>query len=48
MKVNRDFEELFECLRRHRVKAVIIGAHALAFHAKPRYTKDVDVFVERE
>jgi hypothetical protein len=45
-KANRDFEELFACFRRHEVKAVVIGAHALAFHARPRYTKDIDVFVE--
>ena len=24
----------------------MIGAHALAFHAKPRFTKDFDLFVE--
>lgn len=41
----RDFEELLECLTRHGVKFVIVGAHALAHHAKPRYTKDLDVFV---
>lgn len=45
-KVNRDFEELFACLNRHGVRAVVIGAHALGFHARPRYTKDIDVFVE--
>jgi hypothetical protein len=24
----------------------VVGAHALAHHAKPRYTKDLDLFVE--
>jgi len=28
------------------VKAVIIGGHAVAYHAKPRYTKDLDLLVE--
>lgn len=28
------------------VKAVIVGGYAVAFHAKPRFTKDVDVFIE--
>lgn len=41
----KDFEELFECLTRHGVRFVVVGAHALAHHAKPRYTKDLDVFV---
>ena len=43
---SRDFEDLFECLNRRPVKALVVGAHAVAFHAKPRYTKDVDVLVE--
>ena len=41
-----DFEELLACFRRHDVKALIIGAHAVALHAKPRYTKDFDLLVE--
>jgi hypothetical protein len=41
-----DFEELFKCLNAHRVKAVVVGGHAVAFHGRPRYTKDIDVFVE--
>lgn len=44
--VSRDFEDLFECLSEKGVRALIVGAHAVAFHAKPRYTKDVDVLVE--
>lgn len=31
---------------RHRVRALIVGAHAVAFHAKPRFTKDIDILVE--
>ena len=42
----RDFEELFELFERHDVKYVIVGAYAVAFFGKPRYTKDIDVFVE--
>ncbi|HSN69644.1 MAG TPA: nucleotidyltransferase [Thermoanaerobaculia bacterium] len=44
----RDFEELLGCLTRHGVRFVIVGAHALAHHAKPRYTKDLDVFVDAD
>jgi hypothetical protein len=42
----KDFEELLECFQRHEVRFVIVGAYALAHHAKPRYTKDLDIFVE--
>lgn len=41
-----DFEELLRCLHARNVKAVVVGGHALAFHGRPRYTKDLDVFVE--
>lgn len=44
----KDFEELLACFVRHGVRAIIVGAHALAIHAKPRYTKDLDVFVEAD
>ena len=44
--VTKDFEELFACLSRRLVKAIIVGGYAFAFHAKPRFTKDIDVFVE--
>ena len=42
----KDFEELFAFFETHAVKAVIVGAHAVAFHAKPRYTKDLDLLLE--
>ncbi|MBI3320371.1 MAG: hypothetical protein HYZ89_07300 [Candidatus Omnitrophica bacterium] len=31
---------------KHRVRYCIVGAYAVAFHARPRYTKDLDVFIE--
>ena len=42
----KDFEELLRFFASRGAKAVIVGAHAVAFHAKPRYTKDLDVLVE--
>ena len=42
----RDFEELLKFFNSRDARAVIVGAHAVAFHAKPRYTKDLDVLVE--
>jgi len=38
----KDFEELLDAFLRHDVRFVVVGAHALAHHAKPRYTKDLD------
>lgn len=46
MKATRDFEELLRAFVRNDVRFVIVGAHALAWHARPRYTKDLDVLIE--
>ena len=46
MKTEKDYEEFLELLNKHDVRYCIIGAFALAFHARPRYTKDMDILVE--
>lgn len=45
MKLSHDLREFFELLSSHKVEFLIVGAHALAWHGLPRYTKDVDLFV---
>lgn len=45
-KPNRDQVDFVKLLAKHCVRALIVGAHALGFHARPRYTKDLDIFVE--
>ena len=46
MVATKDFEELFAVFLRRGVRFVIVGAHALAHHARPRYTKDLDILLE--
>jgi hypothetical protein len=41
-----DWSEFISLLSRHRVKFLLIGAHSLAAHGRPRATLDLDVFVE--
>jgi predicted nucleotidyltransferase len=43
---SRDYEEFIEFLNQIGVKYLVVGAHAVAFHARPRATKDLDVFIE--
>jgi len=33
-------------LRKHRVRYLIIGGLAFIYHAKPRYTKDMDLWID--
>ncbi len=41
----RDFVELFRCLNAHKVEYLIVGGYAVAFHGYPRFTGDLDLFV---
>lgn len=45
-RATKDFEDLLDVFLRNDVRFLIVGAHALAHHAKPRYTKDLDILVE--
>lgn len=45
MNVPRDYEEFFALLNAQKVKYLIIGAYALAYHGCPRYTGDIDIFI---
>lgn len=42
----RDYEEFIAGLNAHGVRYLIVGAHAVAFHATPRATKDLDLFLD--
>ena len=41
-----DFADLLEVLARHEVRYLIVGGLAFIYHAKPRFTKDLDVWVD--
>jgi len=42
----RDYEEFIAALNAHGVRYLIIGAHAVALHARPRATKDLDILID--
>ncbi len=46
METVQDFEDLLQLLGKHRVRYLIIGGLAFIYHAKPRYTKDMDLWVD--
>jgi len=46
MKTEKDYEEFLELLNSHKVRYCIIDSYALSFHARPRYTKDIDILIE--
>jgi hypothetical protein len=45
MALSKDWREFLELLNSRGVDYVIVGAHSLALHGRPRYTGDRDVLV---
>ena len=44
--LSKDFNEFIELLNENRVKYLVVGGYAVALHGHPRYTKDLDVWIE--
>jgi predicted nucleotidyltransferase len=44
--LNRDFKEFVKSLNDNNVRYLIVGGYAVAFHGHPRYTKDLDVWID--
>ncbi len=45
METQPDFRELLALFNAHHVEYVLVGGYALAFHGAPRFTGDLDIFV---
>jgi hypothetical protein len=48
MDTVEDFEDLLELLDRHGARYLIVGGLAFIYHAKPRYTKDMDLWLDAD
>lgn len=46
METIQDFEDILHLLDTNKVRYLIIGGIAFIYHAKPRYTKDMDLWVD--
>ncbi len=44
----QDFKELLSSFNAHRVKYLVVGGYAVSFHAQPRFTKDLDLFIKAD
>jgi hypothetical protein len=44
---SQDFKEFIGSLNTNKVRYLVIGGYAVAFHGHPRYTKDLDVWIDR-
>lgn len=46
MAVNPDFRDLFAALNAAGARYLLVGGYAVAFHAQPRFTKDLDLWTD--
>jgi predicted nucleotidyltransferase len=44
--MHSDFLDLLRSLNAHRVRYLIIGGYAYSLHVEPRFTKDIDLWIE--
>lgn len=45
MGINQDFKDLLHHLNKNGVEYLVIGAYAVTYYTEPRYTKDIDIWV---
>lgn len=46
MELLPEWHEFLHALKRHGVRFLLVGAHALAAHGRPRYTADLDILID--
>jgi predicted nucleotidyltransferase len=44
--LNQDFKEFIQSLNDNHVRYLVIGGYAVALHGYPRYTKDIDIWID--
>jgi hypothetical protein len=44
----QDYKDLLSAFHAHGVKYLIVGGYAVIFHAQPRFTKDIDLFIKAD
>lgn len=46
MVLNQDFKELLQLFNANDVRYLVVGGYAVSFHGYPRYTKDIDIWID--
>jgi predicted nucleotidyltransferase len=44
--LNRDFKEFIKSLNDNGVRYLVVGGYAVALYGYPRYTKDIDIWID--
>lgn len=46
MNLEPDFRDFVELLNKYTVEYMVVGGYALAFHGEPRFTGDMDIWID--
>jgi len=46
VRIEKDYEELLRLFHKYKARYCIVGAYAVAYYSRPRYTKDLDLFID--
>ena len=44
----QDYKDLLSAFHAHGVRYLIVGGYAVIYHAQPRFTKDIDLFIKAD
>jgi len=44
--LNPDFKEFIRLLNDNQARYLVVGGYAVALHGYPRYTKDIDIWID--
>jgi predicted nucleotidyltransferase len=44
--LTQDFKEFVTSLNDNKVRYLVVGGYAVAYHGYPRYTKDIDIWID--
>jgi hypothetical protein len=47
MVLNPDFKEFLQLLNDNQVRYLVTGGYTVALHGYPRYTKDLDIWIDQ-
>jgi len=44
----QDYKDLLSAFQSHGVKYLVVGGFAVSYHSQPRFTKDIDFFIQAD
>lgn len=46
--MNQDYKDLLSAFQSHGVRYLVVGGYAVIYHAQPRFTNDLDLFIQAD